>query len=143
MDLFSRKVTGWQLLNHMKMALVIEKFKKAWLNRNATEGLIIHSDRGGQYPGNTFRKLLNKRRILQSMSGADNLYDNAFMESYFSCFNSELLQGRIFEGLENARSEIFEYIETCYNPIRRHSALNYKSPVAFEQMLSYPQKKEV
>jgi len=143
MDLFSRKVTGWQLLNHMKEALVIEAFKKAWLNRNTTEGLIIHSDRGGQYAGNTFRKLLNKYSILQSMSGADNPYDNAFMESYFSRFKAELLQGRIFEGLENARSEIFEYIETYYNPIRRHSALNYASPVAFEQMLSYPQKKEV
>ena len=143
MDLFSRKVAGWQLLNHMKETLIVEAFKKAWLNRTAAKGLIIHSDRGGQYAGNIFRKLLNGHQVLQSMSGVDNPYDNAFMESYFSRFKAELLQGGAFEGLENARVEIFEYIETYYNPIRRHSALGYISPVAFERKMSYPQKAEV
>jgi putative transposase len=143
MDLFSRKVAGWQLLNHMKETLIIEAFKKAWLNRTAAKGLIVHSDRGGQYAGNVFRKLLNGHKVQQSMSGADNPYDNAFMESYFSRFKAELLQGGAFEGLENARKEIFEYIETYYNPIRRHSALGYISPVAFERNMSYPQKTEV
>jgi len=143
MDLFSRKVTGWQLLGHMKETLIIEAFKKAWLNRTAAKGMIIHSDRGGQYAGNVFRKLLNGHKLLQSMSGVDNPYDNAFMESYFSRFKAELLQGGAFEGLENARAEIFEYIETYYNPIRRHSALGYISPVAFERKMSYPQKEEV
>ena len=143
MDLFSRKVTGWQLLNHMKEGLIVEAFKKAWSNRKAAAGLIVHSDRGGQYAGNVFRKLLNGHKILQSMSGVDNPYDNAFMESHFSRFKAELLQGGAFEGLENARAEIFEYIETYYNPIRRHSALDYISPVAFEQKMSYQQKEEV
>jgi transposase InsO family protein len=143
MDLFSRKVAGWQLLNHMKEMLIVEAFKKAWLNRTAAKGLIIHSDRGGQYAGSIFRKLLNGHQVLQSMSGVDNPYDNAFMESYFSRFKAELLQGGAFEGLENARVEIFEYIETYYNPIRRHSALGYISPVAFERKMSYPQKQEV
>jgi len=143
MDLFSRKVTGWQLLNHMKEELIIQAFKKSWSNRNATGGLIVHSDRGGQYAGNIFRKLICGHKLLQSMSGLDNPYDNAFMESYFSRFKAELLQGGAFEGLENARVEIFEYIETYYNPIRRHSALGYISPVAFEQKMSYQQKTEV
>jgi len=143
MDLFSRKVAGWQLLNHMKEGLVAEAFKKAWLNRTAAKGLIIHSDRGGQYAGNNFRKLLNGRNVLQSMSGVDNPYDNAFMESYFSRFKAELLQGGAFDGLENARAAIFEYIETYYNPVRRHSALGYISPVAYERQMSYPQKTEV
>jgi putative transposase len=143
MDLFSRKVTGWQLLNHMKEVLVLEAFKKAWSNRHAPKGLIVHSDRGGQYAGNLFRGLLNRNGLLQSMSGAANVYDNIFMESYFSRFKAELLQGGAFDGLENARLEIFEYIEAYYNPIRRHSSLGYISPVAFERRASFPQKEEV
>lgn len=142
MDLFSRKVTGWQLLNNMKEGLIVDAFKKAWNNRKATKGLVVHSDRGGQYAGNIFRKLLSSHELLQSMSGVDNPYDNAFMESYFSRFKAELLQQGAFDGLENARKEIFEYIEMYYNPIRRHSALGNISPVAFEQQVSYQQKKE-
>ena len=142
MDLFSRKVTGWQLLNNMKEGLVVEAFKKSWSNRKASDGLIVHSDRGGQYAGNVFRKLLDGHKVLQSMSGVDNPYDNAFMESYFSRFKAELLQGGAFDGVEDARAEIFEYIETYYNPIRRHSALGYISPVTFEQKMAYQQKAE-
>lgn len=142
MDLFSRKVTGWQLRAHMREELVMEAFVKSWNGRQAPKGLIIHSDRGGQYAGKKFRKLLNGRFSLQSMSGTDNPYDNAFMESYFSRFKAELLQGGAFDGLENARKEIFEYIEMYYNPVRRHSALGYISPVAFERQVSYQQKRE-
>jgi transposase InsO family protein len=142
MDLFSRKVTGWQLRAHMREELVMEAFVKSWNGRQADKGLIIHSDRGGQYAGKKFRKLLDKRFSLQSMSGTDNPYDNAFMESHFSRFKAELLQGGCFEGLEDARKEIFEYIETYYNPVRRHSALGYISPVAFERRMSYLQKRE-
>lgn len=142
MDLFSRKVTGWQLRAHMREELVMEAFVKSWNGRQATKGLIIHSDRGGQYAGKKFRKLLDSRFSLQSMSDAANPYDNAFMESHFSRFKAELLQGGCFEGLEDARKEIFEYIEMYYNPIRRHSALGYISPVAFERQASCQQKKE-
>ena len=142
MDLFSRKITGWQLLNNMKEGLIVEAFKKAWSNRKATKGLIIHSDRGGQYAGNIFRGLLTGYKLLQSMSGTDNPYDNAFMESHFSRFKAELLQGRAFEGLEDARIKIFEYIEMYYNPIRRHSSIGYISPMAFEERVTYQQKKE-
>jgi len=125
----------------MREELVIEAFVKSWNNRKVTKGLIIHSDQGGQYAGNKFRKLLASHFSLQSMSGAANPYDNAFMESYFSRFKAELLQGGAFDGLENARKEIFEYIEMYYNPIRRHSALGYISPVAFERQVSCQQKK--
>ena len=141
-DLFSRKVVGWQLLNNMKEVLVIEAFKKALANRQTGKGLIIHSDRGGQYAGTIFRRLLTGRELLQSMSGADNPYDNAFMESYFSRFKAELLQGGTFDGLEDARGKIFEYIEMYYNPVRRHSSLGYISPDAFERQASYQQKWE-
>lgn len=132
MDLFSRRVTGWQLADHMREELIVEALKKALVNRNPSKGMIIHSDRGGQYAGKKFRKLLEGRTLLQSMSGADNPYDNAFMESYFSRFKAELLEGGAFESLEDARTEIFEYIEMYYNPIRRHSSLGNISPAAYE-----------
>jgi transposase InsO family protein len=92
MDLYSRKIIGWHLDNNMKEALIVTAFKKALMNRSITTELIIHSDRGGQYAGGKFRKLIHSKKLLQSMSRADNPYDNAFMESCFSRFKTELLQ---------------------------------------------------
>lgn len=135
MDLFSRKVIGWQLEEHMKEALIVGAFKKCLNTRAISDGVIVHSDRGGQYAGNDFRKLIGANKMLQSMSRADNPYDNAFMESCFSRFKSELLQDGIFETVEDARTEIFEYIEMYYNTIRLHSSLGYKSPAKYEQDL--------
>jgi len=134
MDLYSRKIIGWHLEDNMKEALVVQAFKRALMNRRVTKELIIHSDRGGQYAGNKFRKLINsKPQLLQSMSRADNPYDNAFMESCFSRFKTELLQDGAFDNLQDANTEIFEYIEMYYNTKRRHSALNYLSPMNFEK----------
>ena len=133
MDLYSRKITGWQLDNHMKEALVVAAFKKALNSRGIANGLVVHSDRGGQYAGTVFRNIIAGKKILQSMSRADNPYDNAFMESCFSRFKAELLQDGIFENVEDAQTEIFEFIEMYYNPTRLHSSLGYKSPVKYEQ----------
>ena len=132
MDLFSRRIIGWQLKDHMKEALVTEALKKALQSRTAPKGLIVHSDRGGQYAGNAFRKLIASKEIIQSMSRADNPYDNAFMESCFSRFKAELMQDGAFNDPEDAQTEIFEYIEMYYNTKRRHSSLNYESPMTFE-----------
>lgn len=138
MDLYSRRIAGWQLEAHMREELVIKALTKA-LNSCPlkTESLIVHSDRGGQYAGGVFRKLLQKRKILQSMTRTDDPYDNAFAESYFSRLKAELLQDGAFESLEDARTEIFEYIEMYYNTQRRHSALDYKSPVEYENQYFY------
>jgi transposase InsO family protein len=134
MDQYSRRIVGWNLKLHMREELVMEALKNAFLNRAVPAGMIIHSDRGGQYASNRFRAMLKKPVIInQSMSRADDPYDNAFMESYFSRFKAELLQAGVFDSLEDARTEIFEYIEMYYNPIRRHSAIGYKSPVQFEK----------
>lgn len=137
MDLFSRKVIGWQLEDHMREELIVDAFKKALGIRKTSREMIIHSDRGGQYAGKRFRQLLTHNTLLQSMSGADNPYDNAFMESYFSRFKAELLEGGVFESLEDARTEIFEYIEMYYNTIRRHSSLGNISPATFENQMAY------
>lgn len=133
MDLYSRMIVGWQLEDHMKEVLVTTAFKKAINKRKPAKGMIAHSDRAGQYAGGVFRKLITKHNILQSMSRADNPYDNAFMESCFSRFKAELLQDGIFETIEDARTEIFEYIEMYYNTIRLHSSLDYQSPGSFEK----------
>ena len=135
MDLYSRKIIGWQLDDNMKEGLIIAAFKKALMNRSITkEQLIVHTDRAGQYAGNKFRKLLHsKPAVLQSMSRADNPYDNAFMESCFSRFKTELMQDGAFENLQDANTEIFEYIEMYYNTKRRHSSLRYESPTNFEK----------
>ena len=132
MDLFSRRIIGWQLDDNMEETLITAAFKKALAVRKIHKGVIIHSDRGGQYAGNIFRKMIADKHMLQSMSRADNPYDNAFMESCFSRFKAELLQDGIFETIEDARTEIFEYIEMYYNTIRLHSSLNYQSPNVFE-----------
>lgn len=132
MDLYSRRIVGWHLEMHMQEALIVEAFKKALRTRKIPKGLMVHSDQGGQYAGKTFRKLLDKKGTLQSMSRADNVYDNAFMEALFSRFKAELLEGGAFQNREDAYTEIFEYMEMYYNTKRKHSALNYQSPVNFE-----------
>ncbi len=133
MDLFSRRIIGWSLDTHMKDSLVISSLNKAIQTRRITKGMILHSDRGGQYGAKSLRSIIGKNRLLQSMSRADNPYDNAFMESCFSRFKAELLEDGIFETIEDARTEIFEYIEMYYNTERIHSSLGYKSPIAYEE----------
>lgn len=132
MDLCSRRIIGWTLADHMREELVASSFKQAFNKRKPIKELIAHSDRGGQYAGSMFRGMLDKWQIRQSMSRADNPYDNAFMESCFSRFKAELLQGGVFDSLEDAYTEIFEYIEMYYNPIRLHSSLGYIPPCEYE-----------
>jgi transposase InsO family protein len=135
MDLYSRMIVGWQVDDNMEEDLIIRALGKGLGWRKPAAGLIVHSDRGGQYVGNRFRKLLTQHHCLQSMSRADDAYDNAFAESFFSRFKTELLEGGSFLSLEDARTEIFEFIEMYYNRKRRHSALGYKSPLEFERRL--------
>ena len=143
MDLFSRRIIGWHLDDHMQEALIIAAFKKALSGRKIQPGVIIHSDRGGQYAGNVFRKMTGDNKMLQSMSRADNPYDNAFMESCFSRFKAELLQDGIFETIEDARTETFEFIEMYYNTKRLHSSLNYQSPDTYEKKYYYCLTQEI
>ncbi len=143
MDLYSRRIVGWKLASHMREELVIAALRKALATRNVKAGLIVHSDRGGQYAGGLFRMLLLKRKIAQSMSRADDPYDNASMESCFSRLKAELLEDGIFDNLEDAQTEIFEYIEMYYNTSRKHSSLNYLSPMQYENHYFYSLTKQV
>jgi putative transposase len=135
--LFSRKIVGWQVDDHMEDELVISALRKALTSRQPAAGWIAHSDRGGQYVSDELRALLNDHHARQSMSRADDPYDNAFAESFWTGppggrFKAEVLEGGAFLDLEDARTEIFDYIEMYYNRIRRHSSLGYKSPLTFE-----------
>lgn len=143
MDLYSRRIVGWQLEGHMREELITAALKKALQTRSVAPGLILHSDRGGQYAAENFRKLLRKIKIQQSMSRADDPYDNACMESYFSRFKAELLEGGMFDSIEDARTEIFEYIEMYYNTKRKHSSLNYQSPTQYENHYFYSLTKQI
>ena len=119
----------------MTVRLVIDAFQMARRRGLIKRGAIIHTDRGSQYAAVEFRRLLYIYGYRQSMSAKGNCYDNAQAESFFSRFKAELIEDRIFESIEEARTEIFTFIEGYYNRIRLHSGLGYKSPLEFEKEL--------
>ena len=127
----------------MREELVISSLNRALATRHVNPGLITHSDRGGQYAGAVYRKRLSKQKIEQSMSRADDPYDNAAMESFFSRLKAELLQDGMFDDLEDARTDLFEYIEMYYNTKRKHSSLKYRSPLQYENEYFYSLTKQV
>lgn len=133
MDLFSRKIKGWSLAENMETELVNSALRKAIGSNQLMPGSIIHSDRGGQYVGKAFGQTLTEYQFVQRMSRPDDPYDNAFMESCWSRLKAELRENGVFGSLEDARIELFEYIECYYNRKRRHSSLGNLSPDQFEQ----------
>jgi transposase InsO family protein len=135
MDLFSRKIIGWSMELNMAEPLVIAALKQAIRARQPLKGLIHHTDRGGQYAGAKYRKILGRAEMLQSMSRAADCYDNAFMESCFGTIKTEL-EMTTYDSLQQAVKEIREFIN-YYNSIRRHSAIDYLSPTSFEVALDH------
>ena len=133
LDLFSRKVSGWTVDENMEEELVNSALQKAIGHNQLGKGSIIHSDRGGQYVGKAFRTTLRLHQFEQSMARADEVYDNAFIESYWSRLKAELVHQRVFRSVADARAQLFEYIELYYNRRRRHSSLGYVSPLQFEE----------
>ena len=130
MDLYSRRVVGWELAGNMKESLVLTALRSAIALRRPDAELIHHTDRGGQYAGKLYRATLDRAGMLQSMSRAGNCYDNAFMESCFGTIKTEL-EMESFETEPIARKEVGGYIR-YYNTRRRHSALGYLTPEEFE-----------
>lgn len=134
-DKFTRRIVGWQVSMNMTAQLVTGAFNRARSRGLIKRGAIIHTDRGSQYASVEYRRLLYIHGYRQSMSAKGNCYDNAQAESFFSRFKAELIEGGRFESVEQARTEIFSYIEGYYNRIRRHSSLGYLSPMEFEKQL--------
>lgn len=135
LDLFSRKIVGWKLNLSMDENLVIATLKQAIKARQPTPQLVHHTDRGGQYASQKYRQLLTRAQVLQSMSRAGDCYDNAFMESCFGKLKTEL-EMKSYDSLAQAEQEIQNYIN-YYNTLRRHSALEYKTPTQFELNLNH------
>ena len=134
LDLYSRQVIGWAMSERMKATLVCDALHMALFRRALPRGVIVHSDRGSQYCSNAFQRIVSKQGLLCSMSKRGDCYDNACAESFFHTLKVELIHGQRFDTRDQARREIFEYIEAYYNTVRRHSALGQVSPAAFEAM---------
>ena len=133
LDLFSRRIVGWAIAEHMTRQLVLNALQMAYKVRKPAPGLIFHSDRGSQYASHEVRAWLIAHAMRQSMSGTGNCYDNAPMESYWHSLKVEETHGVDFATRAAATHCGFAYIEGWYNTTRMHSSLDYKSPVQFER----------
>ena len=133
-DIYARKVIGWQLDKNINSDLVERALKNALMDRKVESGIIFHSDQGIQYASERFRSLLKANGFIQSMSRRGNCYDNAITETFFHTLKTELTSRTKYRTREEARRSIFEYIEIFYNRTRLHSAIGYRSPVEYEKL---------
>jgi len=131
-DLFSRQVVGWTMKNNPKSDLVVDALLMAIWRRKPKRSVLVHSDQGVQYTSYEYRSFLKENNLTASMSRRGNCWDNAVAESFFSLLKTERIKRKIFKTRDDARSEVFNYIEFFYNPTRRHGNNNGISPVEFE-----------
>jgi putative transposase len=134
MDAFSRRVVGWSMRDDLKAELVVDALAMAVTRRKPPAGVVHHSDRGSQYTSLAFGRTLRESGLVASMGRRGDAYDNAACESFISTIKNELIKRRSWTSRDQARLAVFSYIETFYNPRRRHSALGYRSPTEFENM---------
>ena len=131
-DLFSRRVVGWSMSAAMTAQLVTDALIMAIWRRGKPDALLHHSDRGSQYTSEPFQRLMAEHGVTCSMSRAGNVWDNAAMESFFSSLKTERTARKTYRTRDQAKADVFDYIERFYNPRRRHSTLGYVSPMEFE-----------
>jgi transposase InsO family protein len=134
LDICSRRVVGWAMSPILDAPLTIAALRMALAQRQPERTLIVHSDRGMQFASAAYRQVLAEHGLIASMSRAGNCYDNAFIESFWSSLKYERVYHQRFATRTEARTAIFDYIETFYNRTRLHSALGYRSPLQFEQL---------
>jgi len=134
LDLYGRRIVGWAMLGRMTSDLTMGALKMAIRQRQPDLGLIHHSDQGSQYTDGAYQALLKDYDIQVSMNGVGTWYDNAPMESFFGTLKSEWVNHRVYRTRDEARTDIFYYIEAFYNRRRIHSSLDYLSPQAYEQL---------
>ena len=131
-DLFSRRVVGWSMKAEMTAQLVTDALLMAIWRRGKPDALLHHSDRGSQYSSDQFQRLMADNGVVCSMSRSGNVWDNAAMESFFSSLKTERIGKKVYRTRDDARADVFDYIERFYNTVRRHSTIGYVSPVEFE-----------
>jgi len=132
-DLYSRRVVGWSVSDRNNVKLVSAALQMALDERCPDKGLIHHTDRGNLYAAHRYRELLNRYGLIASMSRKGDCYDNAVAESFFATLKNELTIFRNYQTRQEARSDIFRYIEIFYNRQRIHQTLGYKTPLEFEE----------
>ncbi len=133
MDLYSRRIVGWSMSEHIDTALVESALDMATFQRRPDAGLMHHSDRGVQYASGNYQQKLKDLDIVCSMSRKGDCWDNAAMESFFGSLKTEWVYGKTYVNREIAENDLFNYIEVFYNRKRRHASLDYVNPAAFEQ----------
>ena len=134
-DLFSRRVVGWSMSAAMTAQLVTDALVMAIWRRGKPDALLHHSDRGSQYTSEQFQKLMADHDVVCSMSRSGNVWDNAAMESFFSSLKTERIGRKTYRTRDEARADVFDYIERFYNRKRRHSTIGYLSPMEFESQV--------
>jgi putative transposase len=132
-DLFSRRVVGWSMSATMTAQLVTDALVMAIWRRGKLDALLHHSDQGSQYTSEQFRRLMKDNGVTCSMSRSGNVWDNAAMESFFSTLKTERTDRKIYRSRNQARADVFDFIERFYNSKRRHSTIGYLSPIEFER----------
>jgi putative transposase len=132
-DLYSRIVIGWSMKSTMARDLVLDALLMAVWRRRPKQSVIVHSDQGSQYGSDDAVRFFKDHNLIPSMSRRGNCFDNAVAESFFSSLKKERIRRRIYRSREEARADVFDYIEVFYNRVRRHSHLGHLSPHDFEQ----------
>ena len=132
MDLYSRKIVGWSMRDDLEAPLVVDAISMAITRRKPKPGLVHHSDRGSQYASIAMGRTLRDSKIMASMGSKGDPWDNACAESCISTIKNELVKRRTFATRDQARLALFRYIESFYNPLRRHSSLEMRSPDEYE-----------
>jgi putative transposase len=131
-DLYSRRIVGWSIADHMRAELVTDALQMALQRRRPAPGLIWHSDQGSQFVSLAFGQQARAAGIAQSMGSKGDCFDNAVAESFFATLKKELIHGRSWPSKAELRTEVFEYIEAFFNRRRRHSTLGFLSPAQYE-----------
>ena len=134
LDAWSRKIVGWSMANHLRTELVLDALEMA-IGQRRPDGVIHHSDQGSQYTSLAFGKRCKEAGVRPSMGSVGDAYDNAMCESFFATLECELLERRRFASQAEAKIACFSFIEGWYNPARLHSALGYRSPIAYEHAI--------
>jgi transposase InsO family protein len=134
LDLYSRRVVGWALSCDLSAELVLAAVAMAVIRRRPPRGLMFHSDRGVQYTSGQFKEIVGGHGFIQSMSRRGDCWDNACAETFFKTLRAELIRGKIYRSKEEAREEIFKYVEVFYNRKRLHSYLGYLTPTEYEEL---------
>ena len=137
-DLFSRNVIGWSMKSALTRDLVLDALLMAVWRRRPKHPVIVHSDQGSQYGSDDWMRFRKEHNLIPSMSRRGNCFDNAVVESFFSSLKKERIRRRIYRTREEARADVFDYIEMFYNRTRRHSHLGQMSPIDFERAALTP-----